>query len=200
MMKKTIFVMAIAMAFIAVTAQGSIIEFRNADFEDETGYSGGYGYTGINDWVHGGWVRQGENIAAFTSGVGGVAIAQDYVEDDLGNMLELVAGDNDFSISVDISTNAGGSATPYIQIYSNSQFVGESAAIAVSTDGTTTYDSVTFDFTVDGTDFAGQSFLVQLMQGSGYIYADNFSGSVVPEPATMMLLGLGGLLLRRRKA
>lgn len=35
------------------------------------------------------------------------------------------------------------------------------------------------------------------LQGSGGSYVDNVS--LVPEPATMMLLGLGGLLIRKRK-
>ena len=47
---------------------------------------------------------------------------------------------------------------------------------------------------------AGQSFTMDLLQGaSPYGSVDPLTVNIVPEPATMAILGLGALLLRRKK-
>lgn len=56
-------------------------------------------------------------------------------------------------------------------------------------------------FTFDNTAGAGLGDDLTLrFYGDAYAMIDNISMSYVPEPATMMLLGLGGLLIRRRRA
>ena len=204
-MKRTIIVMTVAMAFIAATAQGADIGFRNADFEDDSGYTGGYGLSGTtNEWYMGGWLAQGENIVAWTPSTGGY-IAQNYVEDDLSNQLTLDV-DNDFSISFDLSAqfDGPGMGPIHLEIWTadTSLLAGQSADITIDDVVSGVFELVTIDFSVDGTAHVGEAYNIALRNPSGQIWVDNFSGTVVstPEPATMLLLGLGGLLLRRRKA
>jgi hypothetical protein len=53
--------------------------------------------------------------------------------------------------------------------------------------------------TVTGVD--GDSFVVELLNGVNYGVEDSIAFTVVPEPLTMSLLGLGGLaMIRRRRA
>ena len=55
--------------------------------------------------------------------------------------------------------------------------------------------TATVDFTGDAT---GEDLTVQLWD-AGFNVIDSYTLEGIPEPATMLLLGLGGLLLRRRK-
>jgi hypothetical protein len=109
-----------------------------------------------------------------------------------------------------ILANGGGSVTDALSYNANDGEV---------TDGTQLFvkQSDNGDFTPDTGDWRSASFTVNLGTGYDYVllgfaqggpdtnveglYAgvDNVSFAPVPEPATMLLLGLGGLLLRKRR-
>jgi hypothetical protein len=88
----------------------------------------------------------------------------------------------------------------YIQMWAGNPFGGGGTEIGTDFSFgnlTDTYQS----FTVSGVATAaqaGKNFFVRIRHEGGFVMVDDVSATVTPEPATMILLGLGGLLLRRR--
>ena len=58
---------------------------------------------------------------------------------------------------------------------------------------------VVFNANITATGIVGDTFTVDVLDGVNYAVLDTVTVTIVPEPATIALLGLGGLLLRKRK-
>jgi hypothetical protein len=171
-------------------AQANLLVFDNADFENGlTGWgvagdvafsapaTGGNpdGY-GIMDGVAGGW-----GVLVATDA--GIPLAS----------LGVSAGDT-ITVEMDMIL-LGGAGNPGIKI--ESWAGGGHISNTGDLNGAITSEWATYswDYTID----AGADALkfVPLWGGGASVGYDNLS--IVPEPATMVLLGLGGLLLRRKK-
>jgi hypothetical protein len=62
------------------------------------------------------------------------------------------------------------------------------------------YEYVTSSNMLTGLWVDDSAFSIQLVDQTGYDpVIDNIAFTVIPEPATLLLFGLGGLLLRRKK-
>lgn len=108
-------------------------------------------------------------------------------------------GEGDLVPVSDTSTLAGGYTSPQMdiasyQITDSGLLLGSDALAAIAAYGSVVLD---FDIVFSGAEVGFRNMLENNLEGQ-----DNFSGSIsiIPEPATMTILGLGGLvLLRKRK-
>ena len=121
-----------------------------------------------------------------------------------------------YTISFDARAVSEGNPTGWVgvQAYwiSGSNFIAQAGLTEAET--TTQWTTKSFQFTTDATGAGassggvGENLVLRLVQQDGhtggvwhYVFMDNIQVSVTPEPMTMVLLGIGGLgLLRRRRA
>jgi hypothetical protein len=168
----------------------------------------------------GGWeiINAAESLAQSTTGVtdGSFSMERNFISTwtevdlELDSSFLAVLNAND-TLEVDISTSESGDSVGWwLQAAfvlqggnaAGSYYLQSAESSIISPDGSLTTTTLSFNYApllTDGplTDWAKIRLIVQ-GGGDGTIYYDNLRA--VPEPATMTLLGLGGLaLLRRRK-
>ena len=177
-------IVLLALLAMPVIASASILVFDNADFHDgftgwgvagDVAFSDGGGY-GVMDGVAGGW-----GVLVATDA--GISLAS----------LGVSAGDT-ITVEMDMIL-LGGAGNPGIKLES----WGSGANISYTPDMTAPITSEWATYSWDYTIAAGADALkfVAIWGGGASVGYDNLS--IVPEPATMALLGLGALVLRRKK-
>ncbi|MBC8378865.1 MAG: PEP-CTERM sorting domain-containing protein [Planctomycetes bacterium] len=181
-MKKVLLVLSIV-AMVGV-AQANLLVFDNADFHDglngwglagDVTFSDGGGY-GVMDGVAGGW-------GVFVATDAGIPLAS----------LGVSAGDT-ITVEMDMILLAGaGNPGIKIESWGGGGHISNSGDINGAITGS--WATYSWDYTIA----AGADALkfVPLWGGGASVGYDNLS--IVPEPATMALLGLGALVLRRKK-
>ncbi len=189
-MKKVLLILAVLA--VAGIANANQLVFDNADFEDGlTGWGQAGAGTVFSSPATGG-NPDGYGIMDQTSGGGwGVLVATD-AGIPLAS-LGLTAGET-YTFTMDMIQLAGtGNAGLKLESWAGGVNLDYTADMVVPI--TSEWATYSWDYTINAA--ADAIKCVAIWGGSSSVGYDNLS--VVPEPTTMALLGLGGLLLRRRK-
>ncbi len=109
---------------------------------------------------------------------------------------ETIDAGETFTYSLDFTT-AGRSPADIALVYEDAGVFNVIAGTTLTINAVGTVDG---SFTaLAGEAYIGKAIGVGLISGGSWPEVDNATLTLVPEPATMMLLGLGGLLLRKRR-
>ena len=193
---------------VAATAQAAAIAVPNGDFESDAS-----GSTNVTSWTEpvgdiGVWLIGGDNYMGNYNTQYGSYTA----ENDLGTAIE---ASKTYTISyeygnghtqtspasatwtVEFGTLNGGTFTALATDTNTETVSGTSHHFSIGNETATS-----FQFTTSGS-VSGDNLAIRASAdgGAGWMAFDNFTVDVVPEPATMSLLGIGGLLalVRRRR-
>ena len=119
-----------------------------------------------------------------------------------GMYIKAPSGSTGITAITEISNNAGDDG--YANIHTNNTYAASGYWDIAASDASDPFTSIVpgnqFTVTIDDGGLAsGGTYLIELRTYGWTAGGDSIVVSVIPEPATMCLLGLGGLLLRRKK-
>ena len=208
-MKKT-FLTAVAVLF-ALSAMAGAITINNPGFEDPVLSDGAWTYdyigwnTSADEWVgtwnpdpdgaiyygYGGNAPEGQNV--------GWAAASDTDALGFGQILaETLTADTTYTLTVEVGNNFYYAWNGYqVQLLAGGNLLAEDDnTLTIASD---TFETSTVTYTSGASVTPGQALEIRLLAkvGTGEANFDNVQ--LIPEPATMGLLGLGALALIRRK-
>lgn len=206
-MKKLI--MLLAVVALGSTVSAALIPIVNGDFEDPAMGIGGYS-AGANGWTTYTGAVDTYNNNAGTAGaqVGIINAFSGCVYQPLAATIE---ADTVYTLSMDVFIQSPVSpgwdpAQAYVYLALQSQSGGDLATVGAignhaSVDGfaTDTWYTITCEFD-SSTDPSRVGQGLQVLTWDANVFIDNIQLDAVPEPATMAILGLGGLLIRRKRA
>lgn len=222
----TMLIAMVVMAMAAVqTASAIVVPVPNGDFETGTPFQKG---TGLPPWVYGANDPTGNFFQEDRYGSTAPVSPETYPAAGPHAVAALYKGgwaynyslghnivpNQTYTISFDVRAVSETNPTGWVgvQAYwvSGSNFIAQDGLTEAET--TTQWTSKSFEFTTDDTGAGassggvGENLVLRLVQQDGhtggvwhYAFIDNVQVSVTPEPMTMVLLGLGGLVLARKR-
>jgi len=203
---RTIVTLLVAGGLLTATALASPIALTNADIENNvTGQFGGIASWGPNGgWAaHSGFARPNNETLGLNFG-----FYSAQTTEKVGQITGEIFQPN-MTYNFKSWANGGGDSAgvvPYQIGYAEtagdiSTFVALATATYEVGEAWAELDGVTYTTGASGPEI-GANLIVRLGDGAAGgltdIWFDNFSASVVPEPASLLLIGLAGLVLRRR--
>lgn len=193
-------------------AHGDIIQ--NGGFESPNGTGDAIDNFDFDSWVEVGNVRMDEDDGGRVPGSNPNQVARFFqtssLTQDLGT--NWAAADT-YDLSFNASetwwrTGAGGDSIEVKLLQTDDTELWSSGVINL--DGLHTGTAMpawtagqTFNYSIDASSFTagtpGEELRIQIARAGGVSQVDNVSLTVIPEPASLGLLGVGGLLMLRRK-